>query len=239
MTERGRGALARDADRIAIGPSEVSWDGAALTVRIDELGCPLPRRIRGTVRVYPHAMTGHTAHLDAAGRHRWSPMAPAARVEVALDRPGLRWSGEGYFDSNAGDRPMETDFVGWDWSRTGLRDGAALLYDVRRRDASRRLISLRVGREGAVTAMEPRPIVQLPNTLWGVARQTRADDPTAVWVQRTLVDAPFYARSEVATEIAGETAVAMHESLSLDRFRAPWVQAMLPFRMPRNPWGRS
>jgi len=25
----------------------------------------------------------------------------------------------------------------------------------------------------------------------------------------------------------------VHESLSLDRFRAPWVQAMLPFRMPR------
>jgi hypothetical protein len=25
----------------------------------------------------------------------------------------------------------------------------------------------------------------------------------------------------------------MHESLSLQRFRKPWVQAMLPFRMPR------
>jgi carotenoid 1,2-hydratase len=28
--------------------------------------------------------------------------------------------------------------------------------------------------------------------------------------------------------------VAMHESLSLDRFMRPWVQAMLPFRMPRR-----
>jgi carotenoid 1,2-hydratase len=27
--------------------------------------------------------------------------------------------------------------------------------------------------------------------------------------------------------------VAMHESLSLDRFRSAWVQLLLPFRMPR------
>jgi carotenoid 1,2-hydratase len=27
---------------------------------------------------------------------------------------------------------------------------------------------------------------------------------------------------------------AVHESLSLDRFQARWVQAMLPFRMPRT-----
>jgi carotenoid 1,2-hydratase len=26
----------------------------------------------------------------------------------------------------------------------------------------------------------------------------------------------------------------MHESLSLDRFASRWVQAMLPFRMPRR-----
>jgi carotenoid 1,2-hydratase len=31
----------------------------------------------------------------------------------------------------------------------------------------------------------------------------------------------------------GTPAQAVHESLSLDRFRAPWVQAMLPFRVPR------
>ena len=28
--------------------------------------------------------------------------------------------------------------------------------------------------------------------------------------------------------------MAVHESLSLDRFRAPWVQAMLPFKVPRR-----
>jgi carotenoid 1,2-hydratase len=35
------------------------------------------------------------------------------------------------------------------------------------------------------------------------------------------------------TRLLGQDATAMHESLSLDRFRSPIVQMMLPFRMPR------
>jgi carotenoid 1,2-hydratase len=54
-------------------------------------------------------------------------------------------------------------------------------------------------------------------------------------VAETLVDAPFYARSVLNTRIAGQPVTAMHESLSLDRFSAGWVQALLPFRMPRVP----
>jgi carotenoid 1,2-hydratase len=57
-------------------------------------------------------------------------------------------------------------------------------------------------------------------------------------VVATLQDTPFYARSVVSTEWYGTPATAMHESLSLDRFRTPWVQAMLPFRMPREVWRR-
>ena len=34
-------------------------------------------------------------------------------------------------------------------------------------------------------------------------------------------------------EFFGESVDLVHESLSLDRFRMPIVQAMLPFRMPR------
>jgi carotenoid 1,2-hydratase len=33
----------------------------------------------------------------------------------------------------------------------------------------------------------------------------------------------------------GSQAIAMHESLSLERFRMGIVKAMLPFRMPRWP----
>ena len=71
----------------------------------------------------------------------------------------------------------------------------------------------------------------MPPTRWRVRRQTRAEGMMAV--RATLEDTPFYARSLVATRLLGESVVLMHESLDLDRFRAPWVQAMLPFRVPR------
>lgn len=55
-------------------------------------------------------------------------------------------------------------------------------------------------------------------------------------MRRTLTDAPFYARSVIGTHLLGEPVTAIHESLSLTRFASPWVQAMLPFRMPRQLW---
>jgi carotenoid 1,2-hydratase len=84
-----------------------------------------------------------------------------------------------------------------------------------------------------VTEFPPPPRVRLPTTLWRVARETRADAGHMPILRETLEDAPFYARSVLETRLCAEGATAVHESLSLDRFRAPWVQAMLPFRMPR------
>jgi carotenoid 1,2-hydratase len=48
-----------------------------------------------------------------------------------------------------------------------------------------------------------------------------------------LEDAPFYTRSVLQTRVLGEDAVAVHESVSLERFVTPWVQFMLPFKAPR------
>jgi carotenoid 1,2-hydratase len=39
----------------------------------------------------------------------------------------------------------------------------------------------------------------------------------------------------VSAEVHGEAVTAVHESLSLDRFSARWVQGLLPYRMPRDP----
>jgi carotenoid 1,2-hydratase len=75
--------------------------------------------------------------------------------------------------------------------------------------------------------------VELDTTGWRVGRRTRADAGAAARVIATFEDGPFYARSLLETRLYGETAQAIHESLSLDRFRAPWVQCLLPFRMPR------
>jgi carotenoid 1,2-hydratase len=73
--------------------------------------------------------------------------------------------------------------------------------------------------------------VALPGTRWGLARNTRSDADARL--VKTLVDAPFYSRSQLNIDMQGTCAPAIHESLSLQRFRTRWVQTLLPFRMPR------
>ena len=233
MTERGHRDVLRYEQALTIGLSALLWDGSALTFAIDEVTAPWPSRLRGKVRVHPGALAAHTVRLDAAGRHRWSPLAPSARVEVEMTQPALRWSGPGYLDSNDGDEPLEAAFRSWTWSRAAMRSGAAILYDVRRRDGTALAVALRVAADGAAEPFAPPPVAPLAPTFWRLPRETRADAGQAARVSRTLTDAPFYARSVLDTHLLGERAAAMHESLSLDRFRAPWVQLMLPFRAPR------
>ena len=124
MTERGARHTSRDRDRFVIGPSQLRWDGDALTIDIDEVGMPLPHRVRGRVRIHPGQLFRFSTALDGAGRHRWGPLAPQARVEVDLQHPGQRWSGQAYLDSNEGDEPIERAFTEWDWSRSPLQDGS-------------------------------------------------------------------------------------------------------------------
>ncbi len=233
LTERGRDAVSRDANRLTIGPSSLAWDGTTLTVRINEVTAPLPSRIRGEVRLHPTAVEHRVATLDKAGRHRWRPIAPCARIEVDLDRPALHWSGPAYCDTNVGDAPLEADFVRWDWSRGQTDDGTTVLYDVTCRDGARLALAMRYDAAGGVTDFDPPAEQALRRTRWGVARGVRGDTAEAARVVATLQDTPFYARSLVATRLLGTPMVAMHESLDLERFRSPWVQAMLPFRMPR------
>ena len=233
-TERGRSQLDRQATSLVIGPSSLRWVGSTLEIRLDEVTAPLPRRLRGVVRLHPRALADHVFDLDAAGRHRWWPVSPCARVEVALMEPGLRWSGNGYLDTNDGDEPLANAFSHWHWLRASMETGAAVLYDVTRRDGDKASVALRFDPEGNVTEEESPPPAALPRSRWRVGRETRADEGTAPTVRQTLEDGPFYARSVLSTTLFGEPVTAMHESLSLDRFRQPIVQAMLPFRMPRR-----
>jgi carotenoid 1,2-hydratase len=236
MTERRRTALRRDADTLAIGPSALTWDGDGLTVDFDELGAPLPQRLRGRVRLTPRALTRRRFDLDPAGRHSWRPIAPRAEVTVELDSPACAWRGEGYFDTNAGVEPLETAFVGWDWSRAHRRDDTLLFYDVARRDGGATNLALRIDRDGAMTPVDAPDALALKPTLWRLPRRLRADpdglrDPGA-----NLEDTPFYARAQLEGRVGGEAASIVHETLSLDRLRSPVVRAMLPFRMPRIFW---
>ena len=233
MTERGRGGLQRDADTLRIGPSAMRWDGDTLVVDFAEICAPIPRRLRGSARITPECLNTQAFALDVAGRHVWQPVAPRARIEVTLTDPALRWSGTAYLDTNTGTEPLEAGFADWQWSRAHLQRDTAVFYEGVRRDGSTFALALRFDAQGRAEVVEMPLPARLPRTGWRVKRSTRADDGVARIV-RTWEDSPFYARSTVAARLFGEDALAVHESLSLDSFRAPLVKAMLPFRMPRR-----
>jgi carotenoid 1,2-hydratase len=236
MTERGAKRVVRGPDHFAVGPSSLHWDGDTLVISVDEMSAPLGYRVRGTVRVRPEQIATTAFLLDPDGRHRWHPVTPRARVEVEMDRPGVRWSGDGYFDSNFGDEPLEDGFDDWHWSRAHLEQDVAVLYEGRRRHGRPFNLALRFDRQGRWHDVEQPPPASLPRSGWLVRRATRADAGHAPRVLKTWIDAPFYARSALATRIYGEDVTAVHESLSLGRFRSPIVQSMLPYRMPRAFW---
>ena len=236
MTERPAHRVQRDADHFVVGPSSMRWDGDTLVIDIAEISAPLPYKVRGTVRVRPE-MIGTTAFaLDPASRHRWHPVAPRAQVEVTMTHPNIRWSGPGYFDSNFGDEPLEEGFDDWHWSRAHLKNTVAILYEGHRRNGTPFDLALKFDAQGRWhDLVQPVPAA-LPRTGWLIKRVTRADAGSAPRVAKTWIDAPFYARSALATRLFGEDVRAVHESLALGRFRSPIVQSMLPYRMPRAFW---
>jgi carotenoid 1,2-hydratase len=235
MTERSRAKVRRSARSLMIGPSALSWDGNVLKVDLDEVTSPLPTRIRGQVRLWPDGLNTEQIALDSEDRHVWWPIAPCARVEVDLEQPGLAWSGPGYLDANMGSAPLEDAFSVWNWSRAKLGGDTAVLYDVLPRQGGELSVAVRFDRNCRAEAFEPPPRRDLRSTGWGIRRETRADSGYAPTVRRTLENAPFYARSLLDTSLLGAPALAVHETLSLDRFNAAIVKAMLPFRMPRWP----
>jgi carotenoid 1,2-hydratase len=234
MTERGRSAIRRTGHEYVIGPSRVAWRGDHLEIDIDEVGMPLPRRVRGRVRVHPEGLCTFSTPLDDRARHRWGPIAPCARIEVELDQPALRWCGHAYLDSNEGDEPIVDAFAGWDWSRAVMADGrTAVVYDVRQKAGADRVLALRFARDGRVDAF-PAPARQsLARTRWRIGRSMRGDPDVPVRVEQTLEDTPFYVRSVLRSALLGETVTSMHETLDVPRLASGAVQMLLPFRMPR------
>ena len=234
MTERCEKALKPSADGLAIGPSAVIWEGSRLRIEIDEKAPLTMAPLRGTVILEPEILPDFVADFGTGGRHRWSPIAPRAHVEVRLDSPSLAWDGTGYFDMNRGSEPIEDGFSYWTWSRACLPRKAAVLYDVTRHEAGRSSMGIEIAADGRVTPVDvPERCTLASTAIWKMPRETRCDKGHSANVACTFEDTPFYSRSMIATRLLGEPANAMHESLSLDRFRKRWVQSLLRFRMPR------
>jgi carotenoid 1,2-hydratase len=49
-----------------------------------------------------------------------------------------------------------------------------------------------------------------------------------------MLDAPFYSRAVVETQIDGEVVQGVHEALDLVRYRSPLLKPMLAVRVPRR-----
>jgi carotenoid 1,2-hydratase len=233
MTERSRRFCSRDATRFVIGPSQLRWDGTSLNVHIDEVCAPIPRAIRGHIRIKPDQLFNFSTALDPQARHRWGPIAPSARIEVNLSEPAQRWSGHAYLDSNEGDEPIDRAFHQWDWSRSLLADGStAVLYDMQYANQQEQLLALRFDRQGEVQPFDAPERCTLPLTRWRVTRRMRSSAP--VQIHEQLEDGPFYQRALLKSELLGEPVSSFHESLSIPRLVSPVVRAMLPWRMPRR-----
>jgi carotenoid 1,2-hydratase len=234
MTERGAGHCHRDAQQFSIGPSSLRWDGDALVIDIDEVGMPLPHRVRGQVRVHPQQLFKFSTAIDQQGLHRWGPLAPRARIEVKLNQPGQSWKGHAYMDANEGDEPIDRSCREWDWSRSPMRDGStAVMYDIQGDTAAGdKLLALRFTPQGEVLPFDAPPRQALPKTLWRMARRMRSDGPVQLTEQ--LEDTPFYQRALLHSSLLGEAVQSFHESISMPRLVSPVVQAMLPWRMPRR-----
>lgn len=224
---------ARGAAGVAIGASSMRWEGDRIIVDVDERTTPLrgaPRPVRGRIVLHPEARTDLELSIDERGEHRWWPAAPLARIEVDLPWPGVRFRGHGYYDANAGARPLESAFESWHWSRA-RGDGALLTYDVACTSGASHSLAFRVSSRGEIDDLERVHTTRLARTFWALPRRARVDRGHGGRVVRTLEDGPFYARALVETRLGGRPVLAMHETLAPHRLRRDWVQRIIGARM--------
>ncbi len=226
-------ADSRRPTELGLGGGRWSWTEDHLTVDFDQRSPVLGLRLAGTVRLYPRALFGEPVALDPQANHLWYPIAPRAKIEVDLKHPRLRFSGSGYHDANAGNQPLADGFHRWQWSRSELAEGAAVIYHADQRGGGVFSLAQCYRDDGTSFPLEVPRRVTLPSTRWRVARSTRVDHDGAAQLRRTFENSPFYCRSMLDAQIAGQRATVIHESLDLDRLRNRLVQSLFYLRMRR------
>lgn len=211
------------------------WQDGRLIIDINEVsGLPLISRMRGRVTLTPQAITSVELPLKADGSHVWRPFAPSCDIDVALEAPGWKWSGHGYFDANFGTAALEDDFSFWTWGRYPTASGATCIYDAALRDGTELNCAFHFDKDGGAHVIDAPPRTPFKRSLWQIRRETRADPGTTPRQVMAMLDAPFYARSVVKTRLNGEDVIGVHEALDLDRYASALVKPMLAFRVPRR-----
>jgi carotenoid 1,2-hydratase len=235
MTDRGTSALRTSPDTFTVGPSSLHWTGSELIIDINEISSlPLVSRVRGQITVTPSALTQVELPLTPDGAHVWRPFAPVSRIKVDLEAKGWQFDGHGYFDSNFGTRPLETDFSYWTWGRYPTRAGATCFYDADRRDGTALNAAVAFDEQGNARMIDAPPRTRFKRSLWALYRETRADPGTTPRQVKPMLDAPFYNRAVVETQIDGEVTQGVHEALDLNRYASPWLKPVLAVRVPRR-----
>jgi carotenoid 1,2-hydratase len=235
MTDRGTSALRTSPDQFTVGPSSMTWTGDQLLIDINELSSlPLISRMRGRITVTPSAITNVELPLTPDGAHIWRPFAPVSDITVDLEAKGWQFTGHGYFDSNFGTRPLEHDFSYWTWGRYPTQAGATCFYDATRRDGTTLEAAVAFSDTGAAEIVSAPPRTPFKRTLWALRRETRADPGTTPRQTKAMLDAPFYSRAVVETQINGEKTQGVHEALDLKRYANPLLKPMLAVRVPRR-----
>ena len=147
---------------------------------------------------------------------------------------GHRWHGHGYFDANFGTAVLEADFRRWTWGRyPRAHGGTTCFYDGIRADGSTLALGLDIAADGKVPEITPPPLTPLSCRLWRISRETRCDAGAKPRQTMAMLEAAFYGRSIVQTQLGGETVTGVHEALDLARFRSPFIKPMLALRVPR------
>ncbi|MFK7837159.1 MAG: carotenoid 1,2-hydratase [Sulfitobacter sp.] len=235
MTDRGTSALRTSPDQFTVGPSSLTWTGSELIIDINEVSSlPLISRMRGQITVTPSALTHVELPLTPDGAHIWRPFAPVSGINVDLQAKGWQFRGHGYFDSNFGTRPLEQDFSYWTWGRYPTQTGATCFYDAARRDGTSLASAVAFSPDGTAASVQAPPRTPFKRTLWALRRETRADPGSTPKQPKAMLDAPFYSRAVVQTQINGELTQGVHEALDLDRYANPLLKPMLAVRVPRR-----
>ena len=235
MTDRGQSALRQSKNLFQVGPSSMRWQEDRLIIDVNEISSPpLISRVKGQIIVTPSAVTDLELPLSNDGAHIWRPFAPTSNISVDLNGRGWQWEGHGYFDSNFGIRALEEDFSYWTWGRYPTNSGSTCFYDATRLDGSKLGVAIQFDEEGDAKEISLPPKVRMRHSLWAVARETRADAGYKPKKVKNMLDAPFYCRSAVKTQLNGIETVGVHEALDLVRFCNPLIKPMLALRVPRR-----
>jgi carotenoid 1,2-hydratase len=207
------------------------WQGTSLIITIDERCAPLPFKVQGTVTLQCEHLYNAPKILDTQSKHYWQAIGPHARVDVRFSSPKLTWRGNAYHDMNWGDEPLESGFQNWTWQRVATREGSAVFYDALRLDGTRQNFGMQF-ESGKIKSLKPPTLHKIKSTFWRLDRNAVSEKEPKLLA--TLEDAPFYTRNHLGVTHDGKSCDTIQESLSLLRFKKPWVQRMLPYRMLRR-----